>query len=203
MPCPSACGDINLISNPDSCITDVRQKTLSRVAFFPCNVTLPTVIPGNIAPLFDDGTIVVSSELGNFTVNDPATEDIAVSSCRPAKRVIQTREIVFQDRIALSFTGGSPAVINQYWDYNFWKDKLQYEFNLYSMWIYCDGDVVIPVDLKGNPLAFSLLGFINWQQPSNVGGSWVEFKQFSMIYQGDPFYFEQPAFNLIEEGINI
>lgn len=201
--CPSACGDIELLSNPASCITDVRLKTLSRIAFFPCNMSIPDPIEGNIAPLFDDGTIVVTSELGGFTVNDPTTEDVAVSSCRPPKRVIQTREIVFQDRIKVALTSGSPATTNYYFDYDFWKDKLEHEFNLGMMWIYCDGDVMIPRDANGNILTFSLLGFINWQQPSNQGGAWVEFKQFSMIFQGDPFAFIAPDFNLEEEGIVI
>lgn len=199
--CPASCGNITLVGNPSSCTTDIRQKTLSRLAFFPCTVTLPSTIQGNIKPLFDSGDIVATSELGNFTINDPQTEDIVVSSCRPAKKVTTTREIVFQDRIAVSFSGGSPASTNKYWDYELWKDKLQYEFKLYSMWIFCDGDVLIPRDANGNLLPFSLMGFINWQQPNNQGGAWVEFKQFSMVYQGDPFYFQAPDFNLEDEGI--
>lgn len=200
--CPTNCGSIELLGNPTgSCITDIRQNTLARVHFWPCDVTLPDPITGAIAPLYTDGTIVRSSELGNFTINDPTTRDIIVSACRPARRIVDTREIVFQDRISISAEVGSPITTNAYWDYEFWKDKLQYEFRLNTMWEFCSGDVVIPKDKDGNPLAVSMMGFLNWEQPTTAGGAWVEFKQFSFIYQGDPFFFEAPDFNVITEGI--
>lgn len=206
MPCPSSCGDFTLLGNPEaSCTVDIRQKSPSRFFYYPCNVTLPDPItPENIAPLFEDGTIVASSELANFTVNDPATDDVVISDCRPALPVVSSREIIAEDRIRVELTSGSPATTNMYFDYDFWQDKTEHQFQMNAMIAYCDGDVIIPVDINGNPLTFTMLAYLNWQRPATQGGASIEFKRITMRFQGDPFALHiKPSFNWITAGITL
>lgn len=203
--CPSQCGDITLITNPQSnCITTQRLLIPSRVAFYPCSVDLPDPIQGNIKPLFDDGTIAVSSALRNFTLNDPTTQDLVNNDCDPAQRIISGREITFQDTAAITYGVSSPLVLNPFWDYAFWQDKLNNQFRLRTMIIYCNGDVRIPVDENGEPLTVSLYGFINYDAPGTTGGKRMEFKSLSLLFNGDPLGFNvTTAFNLEDEGIII
>lgn len=200
MSCPSACGDPDIIANPQAnCATSIRRKTLSRILFYPCNTVLPDPLPGNIKPLFDDGTIVASMTLANIVVEDPQTEDIVVDDCTAPRQFITTRAITFEDRNAITDTG-SPA--NDYFDYSFWQNKNNIQQQLSYMFAYCDGDVVIPVDENGNNLTAALLVFLSWQKSSNPGGKSIEFKKGRIVFQGDPFNMSiTPAFNLVTEGI--
>lgn len=205
--CPGACGDVTLLRNPlTNCVTDIRQKTLSRIAFYDCNTTLPDPITGaSIKTLFDNGTIVASMPLGNIQWGEPTTEDLAVDDCSPARQFITGREMTFEDRVALSNTTGSPAVTDSYFDYDFWQDKMDKQFVVRYMLIYCDGDVVIPRDKNGNPLGATMLVYINFQKAQTQGGASTEFKRGSVRFAGDPLalYTAKPAFNYIEAGITL
>lgn len=205
--CPASCQDIVLIGNPpDQCILSVRRKTLSRVGFYPCNVTLPDPItPENIAPLIEDGTIVFSSKLGNIQWADPTTEDQIIDECSTAQQVITSRELTAEDRIAISYTSGSPATTNDYYDYDFWQDKQENQLLMNYMLVFCDGDVVVPKTSTGEALGATMLVYISYQKPATQGGQWTEFKRISIRFQGDPlaFFTAKPAFNLTEAGITL
>lgn len=205
MACPASCNSIELLRNPAAgCETSRREKTLSRIAFFPCSTTLPDPLTGNIEALFTDGTIVASMPLGNVVVNDPNISEIMMNECDPMDRKIDTREITFEDRYAVAKDlATSPATVDEYWDYSFWQNKNDVQTSLAYMLIYCDGDVIIPKQRNGQLMTATILVFLSWQKPSTQGGRWVEFKKGSILFQGDPFamYGATPAFNLGDEGI--
>lgn len=205
MACPASCNSITLLGNPAAgCQTSRREKTLSRIAFFPCSTVLPDPITGSIAALFADDTIVASMPLGNIVVNDPNISEIMQDECTPMARKIDTREITFEDRYAVAKDlPTSPVTSNEYWDYAFWQNKNDVQTSLAYMLIYCDGDVIIPKNAAGQYMTATILVFLSWQKPSTQGGSWVEFKKGSIIFQGDPFAMSgaTPAFNLNDEGI--
>jgi hypothetical protein len=199
--CPAGCAPITLLENPAQCEITNREKTPARIAFWPCDVPLPDPLQGSIAPLFANGTIVVSSYLSDFTFGDPTTEDVAIADCFPTKRRIVSREITFNDRTVVTALVGSPAVEDPYWGEQVWADWLSKHTRLRAMLIYCDGDVRIFKNKNGTPAAFDLFGFLNYSDLS--GGVRFEFKQFSMLFNGDPLAIGAPDFNLEEEGIVI
>jgi hypothetical protein len=203
--CPANCQSIVLTGNPkDKCELSTRQKTLDRVAFFPCSMSLPDPwSDAAIKQLFDDQTIVASSKLGNINWQDPTTEDVVVSECMPAITIITGRELQAEDRVAISFASGSPAVPDDYRDYDFWQDKMEKQNLMNYMLIFCDGDVVIPKDANGNPLTATMLAYISYQKPQTQGGQWIEYKRISIKFQNDPlaFYTAKPQFNLKDANI--
>lgn len=201
MPCNDACGDLTLIENPIICNFEPRRKTLSQLGFYACSTSFPSPLtPEGIEALLTSGEIVWSSELSAVTPNDPTTEDVSVSDCRPATRVIVSREITFQDRIAINVEQGSPLVPAPYWDYDFWKDKVDKKLSLNYLWRYCDGDVVFANGSNGLPLTADLLVFLNWDAVNN-GAPRVEFKQISLIFNGDPLALSnKPLFNIAPDG---
>lgn len=205
MQCPAACGDITLLSNSATgCAPTRREKTLSRIAFFLCSTTLPEPLEGNIKPLFDSGDIVASMPLANIVLNDPNISEIMMDECSPMDRKTDTREITFEDRFAVTKTlTTSPVTTDAYWDYDFWQDKLNNQTALNYMLIYCDGDVVIPKNPNGSLMKATLFVYLSAQKPTTQGGSWIEFKRGSIIFQGDPWSLTtaKPAFNLNDEGI--
>lgn len=202
--CPAACDDITLIGLPtENCVPSLRQTTPSRLFFFPCSTVLPDPLPGNIKPLFDDGTIVYSSALANIAFEDPAFDDVLYDECSPVDKVVSTRTMTFEDRFAISKTTvTSPAGTDPYFDYKFWADKQKNRFTMRYMIGYCNGDVIIPADELGNYLTASLTIYRAYQKPQTQGGKWIEFKKATITFQGDPIGLTvEPSFNLTTEGI--
>lgn len=205
--CPASCSDIALLANPQStCESQQRYRILSRVAFYPCSVTLPDPMTDMaIKALFDDGTIVATSALANVTFADPTSEDVAIDDCSPAMSVITGRELTAEDRYAVSNTSGSPATTDEYFDYDVLDDKVINQHAMNYMLIFCDGDVVVPLDRAGNPLTATMQVFISYQKPSTQGGRWIEYKKITIRFQNDPLalYTAKPAFNYIDAGITL
>jgi hypothetical protein len=201
MPCNDACGDITLIENPVICELNARKRTLSNIGFYACSTSFPSPLEASgIAALLTSGEIVYSNELSNVTVNDPTTEELKISDCRPAQRYIASREITFQDRVAVEAPSGSPASTTPFFDYLFWANKTQNAASVYILWKFCDGDVQFARDANGNPLTIDILGYVNWDTNTN-GAPRIEFKQFSAIFNGDPFNFNNtPAWNESPNG---
>lgn len=196
------CGEITLIDNPLQCINQPRLKTLSKIGFYPCNTTLPSPLTEEgLEALIADKTIVFSNPLANITPGDPTYQEIAVTDCAPAQRIVVGREITFQDRIGVSFPNGSPIVPINYWDYRFWQDKMEKQLSLNYLIQYCDGDVVIPLGQNGQPLSADMSVFLNWERASTQGGPSVEFKSGSIRFGGDPMALTNPpAFNIAADG---
>lgn len=202
--CPSSC-TTNLVSNPqEPCKPVIRQRSLSRLIMFGCNVELPDPITDeNIKPFFDDGSMVFSSELAEIIPGAPTYEEIRVSDCRPAERKVATREITFRDLVALTGNAGSPATLTNFFDYYFWKDKVDSQGRLRYGWAYCDGDVVLAKNEDGSFMTADLTVFLDYIRPAN-GGTNTEFKSGSIRFQGDPLNLNnEPSFNMIDAGIVI
>lgn len=205
--CPSTCNDITLLGNPtEGCTTSIRQKTLSRIKFYPCTTTLPDPIEdAAIKALWDDGTIVASSALGNIVWDDPITEDINIDECSPPRTIIVGRVLNAEDRIAVSATEGSPGTVDAYHDYDFWDDKVVNQLTMNYGLIFCDGDVIIPRDRAGVPLTATMSVHISYQKPQTAGGAWIEYKKITIRFNGDPlaFFTAKPAYNYIDAGITL
>lgn len=205
--CPSSCGDITLIALPKTdCEVKVRQKTLARLGFYGCDVDFPEPLTdAGFKQLVDDGLIVFSSELGNVTWAEPSTEELAISDCRPATTYITGREFTAEDRIAISRTAGSPGVTDEYFDYDFLQDKADKQLQMNYLLVYCDGDVVRPLDRNGNPLGASFFSYISYQRPQTQGGASTEMKMIRIRFQGDPlaYFTAKPIVNLDEAGIDL
>lgn len=196
--CPIAC-QTDLIGNPEGdCVLTPRYKTPSRVSFFTCATDLPDPISdAAMLALYEDGSIVLSSELANIVFAEPQYEDVLLSDCQVPQRIVASREMTFEDRIAI--TSGSPA--NPYFDYSFWKDKLNNQTKLNYIIHYCDGDSVIARDASGNLLTASITVYLDRQKLTNSPKS-VEFKRGSIVFQGDPLDLGNvPEFNLFTAGI--
>lgn len=201
MICASSCGAVTLTPNPSSCEIKERFTSPARIIMIPCDALLPSPIKGSIKPLFEDGTIVYTSELGNWNFGEPNMVDSNVSACRPVNKVISGRTISFQDRIGVSITSGSPAVTNKFADYDFWRDKLAKNGLWYAALWHCNGDVFLPKTASGRLIPATMTGYINYEVLDNQSNLTVEVKNFTLNYQGDPFSFNAPDFNTFEETI--
>lgn len=206
--CPAACSDITLLANPTTdCVPSIRRRSFSRFFFFPCSTVLPDPMPGSIKPLFDDGTIVVSSSLVfPDGLPDPSFEDVVIDECSASLPVASGRVIPFLDKYAISKTTGSPGVTNSFWNYNMWKDKMDNRFAISYGVLYCNGDAYVPKDSNGNPYTAMLNAFISYEKPATQGGQWIEVIKGTLSFGTDPFDLTNlpiPDFNLTTEGIVI
>lgn len=207
--CPTDCLDFELTGNPTAgCeVFPVRKRTPSRLAFMKCDIALPTPFTeANTKPLFDNKTIVLSSPLANFTVNDPETEDIPVHDCAPVHKLVNRRTITFEDRIRIEVAAqvGPPEVeANPFYDYDYWLNKLEHRLQLRYGIVFCNGDFMFIRDEKGNLMEAWFDIFLSFQRLANNGGQ-LEFKKGEIAFQGDPFDLRnRPDFNLNEFGIYV
>lgn len=204
--CPASCAGDDLIRyTTQDCVTKRREKTFARAGFMLCSTDLPDPMDeAAFKALVDSGEIVWSNEVANFAPGDPTTEDVAISDCRTALRIIRGRELVFEDRIAIEVNEGSPAILNKFKDYEWWDDKVMHTFQLRVLLAYCDGDVVAAKDRNGGWLSADVSAYLNWQRSNTQGASSLEFKRISILFNGDPFaLYNKPFINLIEAGIEI
>lgn len=202
--CPAGCTTSLLPNPPEACTPTKRLTTPSRLIFFPCSVDLPDPITNeNIAPFFEDGSIVASMPLSEMVFNAPNFEEIRMADCYPSERYVATRELTFQDKYAVTGDAGSPPAETAYFDYYFWNDKQQNKQRLRYMIAYCNGDVKVARDENGNYLTADLVVYLDYIRSAS-GGQSVEFKSGSVIFQGDPVALSNvPEFNLIDAGIDI
>jgi hypothetical protein len=200
--CPTDCGEITILGTPALCQLDPRLKTLSQIGFYACNTSLPDPLDASaIEALIASDAIVFSQMLSNITLNDPTYTELTVADCLPNRRNVANREITFNDRIAVPVDEGSPAVTNLFGDWAFWADKEDKIVSLYTLWKYCDGDVIIVKDKYGNPISADLKVNVNYEAAGAQGGGRPEIKAVSLIYAGDPInVWNPPAFNIANDG---
>lgn len=204
--CPSACGPIDLISNPTAdCQTAQRYTNPDRLFFFGCDVDLPDPITNiGMKNLVDSGLVVFTSPLANINFGEPTIEEIQISDCNPNLKIITGRQLTAEDRIKISLDDGSPALTAAYKDYEFWQDKQNQQFSLRAGISYCNGDAKIAKDQDGNYLTLSVLVYLNYQRPSQSGGRFVEFKNITIDFNGDPLALTNvPEWNWITAGITL
>lgn len=204
--CPSSCGDLTLITNPQAnCETAIRQTTPSRFVFWACSANIPdTINTSNVAALFTNGTFVATSRLANVTWNDPTYEDIQVDDCNPPQQYITSREVTFEDRTAVTDDSDSPAIEDAYHDYDFWQDKLDNQTKLYYGTLYCNGDLKLAKDTAGNYLTARITAYLNYQRPGTGGGLFTEFKRVSILFNGDPLALtNKPVANIETAGVEL
>lgn len=200
--CPADCGTDPLLPGSEPCELTVRYAGTKRFHFFNCSTSLPDPLDATaLEALYTANEIVMSSELANVTWNDPSFQEIAISTCRISQRIVSSREITFQDRIALTVDEGSPAVPNTFYDLAFWADKMSRTLTMNYGVEDCNGDVTIAKDAQGNYLSADLQVWLNEEAPSTQGGKVVQFKAASIIFNGDPKnMLNPPAYNRAVDG---
>lgn len=111
--------------------------------------------------------------------------------------------MTFNDKTSVTTSAASPSDINIYADYDFWQDKNDNQTRLNYGIVYCNGDVKIARDTDGTLLNASVSAILNYQKATN-GGKSTEFKQVSIVFQGDPLALtNKPEFNLVDAGIEL
>lgn len=204
--CPSSCGTIELVGNPTSnCNTAQRYNNPDRLFFFGCDVDLPDPITNiGMKQMYDNGLLVFTSPLSNITFGDPTIEEINISDCNPPLKIISGRQLTAEDKVKIEVTDGSPAISAGYKDYEFWQDKMDQQLKLRCGISFCNGDCKVAKDADGNYLTLSVLVFLNHQRPSQNGGKFVEFKNITIDFNGDPLaLYTVPTWNWLNAGIEL
>ncbi|KAB1228454.1 hypothetical protein [Chryseobacterium viscerum] len=197
---PSDCVDFDLVKKEIDCILKEREANIRSFGFYKSSTVLPNpltvaAIKELIAPadpLTTKPGLVFSNELANVTVADPQIAERKLSDSRPPVETVESREITFQDRLAVDVTEASKLIFK---DYEFWKDKKEHHTVLNYVIAMSDGRLIVPRQqnsLAGMAASFSI--FLNFEA-KNQGGAY-EFKQGKIKFLGDPLDFVQPDINL-------
>lgn len=198
--CPNQCANFDLIEIKDNaCEQNYREATIRAIGFYKCDTILPNpltkeAIKELIMPTSPSAKmgLVFSNELVNVQVGEPQTEEVKLSDSRPAKEEVVSREITFQDKIAVNLEKGGKDVFA---DYEFWKDKKEHSTRLHYVFALSDGRVIIPRQKNSNAgMPATLNVSLNFEQKSQGGA--IEVKQGKIKFLGDPFDFVQPDINL-------
>jgi len=200
-PCPTNCANPDLLALPAAnCFTDFRRTTPSRLFMFNCDIAIPTGSPSAVgaavAALFEAGQVVSTMPLANLVFEDPTYEELQLDDCSPATSLLATRAMTFEDRYAIDISNQSPFVLNSYYDYDLWANKIANQKNIRYMLAYCNGDV------KEISFVASIRGFIDYLKAQTAGGKSTETKKIRLLFNGDPIGFDvKPTFNYIDAGI--
>jgi hypothetical protein len=208
--CPTQCAAWDQVGNPiGGCNFGTRDRTVDRILFFSCKLALPSPFTAaNVAPLFANKSIVASMPLSNVQWGEPeiATENLA--NCVPDYEKVVSREMTFEDNIAVVISD-NPATsgvdeTNEYWDYDFWQDKVDHRMLLRYGIVYCNGDVVIAKEPSGKPMEAALNAYLS-AKDKTAGKGQVEMKVGKLKFNGDPLAFgaAKPDFNLNDFEIEL
>lgn len=198
--CPNQCADFSMIEIKDNaCEQNYREATIRSIGFYKCDTVLPNPLTAEaikelIKPTSPSAKVglVFSNELVNVQVGEPQTEEVKLSDSRPAKEEVVSREITFQDKIAVNIERGGKDVFA---DYEFWKDKKEHSTRLNYVFALSDGRIIIPRQKNSNAgMPATLNVSLNFEQKSQGGA--IEVKQGKIKFLGDPFDFVQPDINL-------
>ncbi|WP_312208285.1 hypothetical protein [Empedobacter sp.] len=192
--CPTACADFDMVEvKPASCKIEYREVNLRSLAFYKCDVKLPSPLDAAaLEALVTAGGLVFSNELVNVSFADPVTEERKLSDSRPAKQEIVERQVNFEDRIKVEVPGDTP---NLFLDYDFWQDKIDHEDQLNYAFVMKNGDFVAPVDENGYGLKATFTMFRNFENLQRGGA--IEIKAGTLTFQGDPLSMKyKPLINL-------
>ena len=187
--CPADCADNEVILNQSGdCEPKIRTRSIAKIGFFPCDVDLPEPFTcAALEALKDANRLAFSSELANIELQDPVYEEIKIADCKPPMRIAISRTIVFQDRVGITGSTGSPAIPVQFFENEFWVDKRKKQARLRYMIVYCDGSVQVAKDENGNLLEASLNVF---RKNENIGtgqtAQSIEYIQGELVFKGDP-----------------
>lgn len=200
---PTNCTDFDLVETKnDVCELEVREVNIKSIGFYKASTILPNplteaAITELIAPTDPQTTkpgLVFSNELANVTLGEPQISERKLSDSRPPMEFIESREVDFEDRIAVNLTQEAKVVFQ---DYQFWKDKRDHSTVLNVVFALSDGRLIVPRAKNSNggmPQTFNV--FLNYEAQTQGGA--VEFKKGKVKFLGDPFDFVQPDINLFE-----
>jgi len=196
MACPSECADFEQVEiTSASCQPTFRYNSIKRLGFSKCNVVLPSPLTClNLPALFAAKDIVVSNPLFNVVIGEPNVESRQISDCAPPQDYVTTRDVTFEDRIAVDVDiNGDEA---KFLDWSFWKDKNEHSGSLNYFFIMCDGSIIVPRAKNSlNGLAASFRSYLNFEKVTDGHGA-IEFKAGKVTFLGDPFDFTAPELNL-------
>jgi len=209
MYCPTACADFTLLGLPTGGCPDnsPRVRTPSRLAFMPCSIELPSVYTDAavVGELFDTGGIVVSPPI-KMVISDPEQQEISINPCTPPYQLTTRRMLSIEDRTkweVIDDPATTPAnEANKFYDYAWWKDKLNRRSFLRYGIVYCNGDFKFLRTDDGQLMQAQLNLFIAFEELQNNSGM-IEFKKGSIAFSGDPLKLEGPDFNLVTLGIEV
>ncbi len=200
-PCPTNCANEDLLGLPTSnCDTGFRRTTPSRLFMYNCNEEIPTgtqaVVGAAVAAMFTAGTVVSSMPLANVVFEEPTYQELNLDDCTANQQLLETRALTFEDRYAIDISNISPFVANNFFDYDFWVDKIANQQNIRFMLAYCNGDVRL-IDFAG-----TIRGFVDYLKAQTAGGPSTEVKKFRILFNGDPLQMNSKViFNYINSGI--
>lgn len=196
---PTDCTDFDLQEKESNCTLEEREANVRSVGFYKASTVLPqplteAAIKELIIPTGAGAKpgLVFSNELANVTFSDPQVTERKLSDSRPPAEVIESREVTFQDRIAVTMNEASTTIFK---DYEFWKDKKDHSTVLNYVFAMSDGRLIVPRQnnsAAGMPATFSV--FLNYEAKTQGGA--FEFKQGKIKFLGDPLDFVQPDINL-------
>lgn len=194
--CPADCATNELVVNQvGGCDLEVRQKTISKIGFFVCDTALPSPFTCNaLQALITANVLTFSSPLANVQPQAPTFTDLLVADCLPTRQLTDTREIQFQDRIAITGSTGSPATDVPYFEQEFWQDKLDLQTRLRFMIVFCDGSVVVARKQDGSYMEGSVTAYIDYE--GTGADNRYQFINGILKIKGDPLaLFNKPELN--------
>jgi hypothetical protein len=201
--CNTACATNVVLTKTDQCKVYQRSEVPVRLILSLCDFDFPTgayaseALAEAISDAIDDGKISATPELSDLVWADPSTANKNYRArCRPADTINVSRQLTGRDFNATDVTSAGLEV--PYEDRIFWQYKVKNKAVKIRGYVTCDGKIYLFLNENGTFANYTVHLWTGFD--TEIDGTNVEFKQYSITFNGDPVNYTTPYLDIIAAG---
>ena len=201
--CNSTCVGSVVLTKTDQCKVYQRSEVPVRLLLGLCDFDFPegdyddSVLATAIADAITAGEISATPELSDLIWADPTTANKNYRArCRPADTINVSRQLTGRDFNATDVV--SAGTDSPYQDRLFWQNIVKNKAVRVRGFVTCDGKIYLFLNPNGTFANYTIHLWTGFD--TEIDGTNVEFKQYSITFNGDPVNWTTPYLDIIAAG---
>jgi hypothetical protein len=201
--CNSACVGEVLLTKTDQCAIYQRSEVPVRLLLGLCDFDFPEGdytdedLAKAVADAITAGEISATPELSDLVWADPTTANKNYRArCRPADTINVSRQLTGRDFNATDVNSAGTAV--PYQDRLFFKNIVKNKAVKIRGFVTCDGKIYLFLNENGTFANYTAHFWSGYD--TEIDGTSIEFKQYSITFNGDPVNWTLPYLDIIAAG---
>jgi len=201
--CNTTCVGEVLLTKTDQCAVYQRSEVPVRLLLGLCDFDFPTgdYNDEDLATAIDAaitaGSISATPELSDLVWADPTTAQKNYRArCRVADTINVSRQLTGRDFNATDVNSAGTASVYQ--DRLFFKNLVQNKAVRVRGFVTCDGKIYLFLNANGTFANYTAHFWTGYD--TEIDGTNVEFKQYSITFNGDPVNWTLPYLDIVAAG---
>lgn len=201
--CNTTCVGEVLLTKTDQCAVYQRSEVPVRLLLGLCDFDFPSgeydddALATAIDAAITAGAISATPELSDLVWADPTTAQKNYRArCRVADTINVSRQLTGRDFNATDVNSGGTASV--YEDRLFFKNLVQNKAVRVRGFVTCDGKIYLFLNSNGTFANYTAHFWTGYD--TEIDGTNVEFKQYSITFNGDPVNWTLPYLDIVAAG---